>query len=430
MIKKIIELLNNHKDVDEFLISKLDDSSKELFFIKDQLQMTRGKDVENITITLYKNFEENGIKYKGSSSIDKVSTLTTEEELIAKIDSAIEAAAFVKNEYYDLESPTTDKPKEITSAFNDGLITTHIANLVKDLFSEDKDELAFINSCEFFIHKRTVNIFNSNNVDISYKYYYGEIELVTEAGDVELFDVLHFSDYDPNWIKETVKDALLKTKLRVKAIPLPEVKDIPVILTGSAVKSFFNYYIAQASGGYKYQGIIDVELNKSVYQDGFKGDDVSINFLPELKNSTKNSYYDSFGTFLKPVEIIKDGIVKRIHSSKKIADYLNIEATGTIGNIQVEAGSLAYEDMIKEPYLMPLSFSAFQMDPMTGNFGGEIRLAIYFDGTKEIPVTLCSASSNIKLVEKDMRFSIETGRQNNFLGPKYIKVNGMGIVGN
>lgn len=434
MLKDIISLLNKHEGVDEYLINQVDDTSKELFFIKDQLQMTRGKDVQRISITVYKNFEEDGVKYKGSSTISKISTLTSLEELATKIDMAILAAGNVRNQYYDLVSPTDKLPKEVTSTFNDGNITDHIANLVTDLFHEDKDKFVFINSCEFFIHKRKVRILNSNKVDVNYTYYYGEIELVTEGKkgneEVELFDVLHFSDYDPVWVKATVKDALMKTKLRLEAQPLPQLKDIPVILTGEAVKEFFSYYSAKASGNMKYLGIFDNKLDESVYYEAVTGDHVSITLSPEIKNSTESKYYDGSGFLLEETKIIKDGILIQYQAGKRIADYLEINPTGAIGNTKVASGTKTLEELKKGPYLMPLSFSDVQMDAMTGNFGGEIRLAIYFDGEKEIPVTLGSISSTIKLVEKDMVFSIEMERQNNFVGPKYVKLNGVGIVGN
>lgn len=433
-MKKFITLLEDNKQVDEYLINAVTDTSKELFFVKNDLQMTRGKDVTRISITVYKNFEIDGKSYKGSSRIDKLTTQMTDDEINLKIEKAVLAASFVKNEYYDLVDSSVTEGPEIKSAFNDGEMIEHISNLVVDLFSEDNDELAHINSCEFFIHKRDYHLINSKGVNIKQRLYYGEIELVTEGKneteEVELFDVLHFSDYNPQWIKETVREALFKTRLRIKATKLPKLENIPVILTGEAVKEFFSYYRSKCSGSLKYQKINTSQIGESVHVDGVIGDKVSVTLVPYLNNSTNSSYFDQDGFFLQETKVIDNGILLRYDANKRMADYLNIEPTGLIRNTIVKEGNTGVAELKKAPYLELLSFSDFQMDPLTGNFGGEIRLGIYNDGTQEYPVTLGSISSTIKLVEKDMLFSKETQQSNDFKGPKLIKLNGVSIAGN
>ena len=433
MLENIKQLLDSKSTVDEYQINVLKDTSKELFFIKDELQMTRGKDVTFITVTVYKNFEIDGKKYKGSSST-KVSPTNTIEEIEEKIDMALLSASFVKNEYYDLVTPTKDIAPKTSSVFNEGNTTEHIANLVQDLFSEDKDELAFINSCEFFIHNRNSRVVNSNGLDISYDHNYGEIELITEASsdkeEVELFDVLVFSDYDPLWIKETVKESLFKTKTRTKAIPLPKLENIPVVLTGEAVKNFFDYYIAKSSAQLIYQGIFQSKIGDIVQKGTITGDKVTITLTPEIKNSTQSKYYDNDGFFLQETNIIKDGVLTNLTSSKRFADYLDLTPTGNIGNVVVKTGNTTVEDLKKGEYLELLSFSDFQMDPLTGNFGGEIRLGIYHNGNESTPVTLGSISGLANLVEETMLFSKEEQRINNFVGPKIIKLNNISIAGN
>ncbi len=70
------------------------------------------------------------------------------------------------------------------------------------------------------------------------------------------------------------------------------------------------------------------------------------------------------------------------------------------------------------------------MDAMTGDFGGEFRLGIYFDGEKEIPVTLGSVSANLKEVQNELYLSKEVVKSNNYIGPKFIKFNNINIAGN
>ena len=117
MIKNIIELLHKKEKVDEFKISVNKINSTELFFIKENLDMSRGKDVTHISITIFKNFEIDGKKFKGSSTT-KVSPTMSLSEIEEKIDIASLAASFVHNEYYELVQPTKDVAHVLHRRFN------------------------------------------------------------------------------------------------------------------------------------------------------------------------------------------------------------------------------------------------------------------------------------------------------------------------
>ena len=47
-MKKIIDLLKRKDSIDEYRIIEVKTTSTELFFVKDELQMNRGKDVTEI----------------------------------------------------------------------------------------------------------------------------------------------------------------------------------------------------------------------------------------------------------------------------------------------------------------------------------------------------------------------------------------------
>lgn len=434
MIKDIIKLLITKNNVDEFKIIFTETTSNELFFIKQKLDMSRGKNVTHIEITIYRNFEKNGKKYKGSSTT-KVSPTMSIDEINDKVDIASLAASFVNNQYYELVDPTNDVAPKITSKFSDGNITKHISDLVADLFSEDNlVEGASINSCEFFINQKHTRIINSKGLDIEFDSYSGQIELITEANSkheaVELFDVLNFSDYDQKWIKDTVKQALIKTKLRAEAVPLPIIKNIPIILTGEAVKTFFDYYYLKASGRMVYEGISQSKIGDIIQSGEITGDKITVSFVPEIENSTLSRYYDNDGFFLKEVSVIENSKLLAYIADKRFADYLNIKPTGGIKNVVVKGGNKSVKELMVGKHLELFNFSDFQMEPITGNFGGEIRLGMYYDGKTKIPVTLGSISGNAKKVEHNIYFSKELQKLNGFIGPKIIKINNVTIAGN
>lgn len=434
MIKNIINLLNKKDNVDEFKIILVETKSTELFFIREDLNMSRGKDVTKIDITIYRNFDKEGKKYKGSSTT-QISPTMSLEEISKKVDKASLAASFVNNQYYGLVEPTNNIAPKIESKFGEGNVIEHLSNLVRDLFDEDNSvEGAVINSCEFFINQIHTRIINSKDLDIKYDSYSGQIELITEANSekegVELLEILDFADYDQEWIKDTVKQALLKTKLRAEATPLPSVKDIPILLTGEAVKTFFQYYSVKASGKMVYEGISQSKIGDMIQSSDIIGDKVTATYTPEINNSTLSKYYDNDGFFLKEVNIIENGKLINYIADKRFADYLNIEPTGGIRNLIIDKGSKSIEELKQGPHLELFNFSDFQMEPITGNFGGEIRLGMYFDGKTSIPITLGSISGNAKKVEGNMFFSKEQQKLNGFFGPKMIKLYNVTIAGN
>ena len=73
------------------------------------------------------------------------------------------------------------------------------------------------------------------------------------------------------------------------------------------------------------------------------------------------------------------------------------------------------------------SFSAPQMESNTGYWGGEVRLARYYDGEKYIPLTGFSISGNIYEDLKKLELSKENGALPNYSGPKYLIFKGINI---
>ena len=84
--------------------------------------------------------------------------------------------------------------------------------------------------------------------------------------------------------------------------------------------------------------------------------------------------------------------------------------------------------MKDEPYIRCVRFSGMQLDPHSGYIGGEVRLAFYYDGEKEIPVTGFSIAGNMHELKGDFVYSKETQTISKFHGPKYLEIKGMNIL--
>lgn len=428
MKNTIIKLLQEQKEMSAYslVISKLE--SKEAFFIKDKLDMNRGKNVVKTNLTIYKDFSVDGKKYRGSATC-KISPQDSEEVLREKISEALFAAGFVKNEWYPLPKPSNDKEIEVKDIETPPM--EYLLRMQKTVYGL-KEEGVNINSAEFFSSKSEVEIINSEGIDVSYKKVSNEAEVISEAhGDeeVELYGYIEQGTVSEDSLRTILGEQLKNTKERAiakKAIPIAS---IDVILRDNCLSSFFMFYTQQCSATDVYAKKSRAKIGESL-QGEIRGDSVSIVLDPKRKSSPFSQPYDGSGLHLKKVPIMDCGVVKTYHGDTRFAHYLGIEPTGNIRNIEVSPGTLSYDaDMKAKPYFEILIFSNFFMDATTGDFGGEFRLARHFDGKETHIITGGSISGNMFKVQGNMYLSKEIIEQGNYRGPKAVLLPNMQIVG-
>jgi predicted Zn-dependent protease len=216
---------------------------------------------------------------------------------------------------------------------------------------------------------------------------------------------------------------------RANAKPMPSLGKHMVLFTGESARELLKYYCTQASVSMVYEGVSTAKLNESVQGEDVKGDYINMKLDPFIENSVASAPYDNDGYPLMPVNIIENGILKSFWGNTQYSYYMNVKPTGNIKNVVVEGGSKSIAEFKKEPYLELVSFSNFQMDPFTGDFGGEVRLGWYFDGEKTIPVTGGAVTGNIKEVQQEMYLSKELQIDNDFVGPKTIQLFNVSVAG-
>ena len=85
--------------------------------------------------------------------------------------------------------------------------------------------------------------------------------------------------------------------------------------------------------------------------------------------------------------------------------------------------------MQKEPHLYVVSFSDFQMDAWSGHFGGEIRLAYWFDGKDTHVVTGGSINGSMAETKGKMHFSSDTYASLSYQGPYAVAIPGVKVAG-
>lgn len=427
MKEKIVKLLKENKELSGYSIVFSNTVSKEAFFIKDKLDMNRGKEVFHTFLTIYKDFEVDGKKYRGSASC-KISPQDDDELIKRKISDSVFAASFVKNEWYPLPK---NKECKIETKVDHKELLDSLLKMKNSVFGKNETK-ANINSVEFFASSTIVEVLNSEGVDVTFIENKNEAEVITDCKGTEEVEIYGYESYgklSETSLKEAVSEQLSNTQERAVAKKAEHIDSINVILRGSAVPSFFNFYITQTSSSNVYTGQSRAKKNEN-FQGEIRGDTLNISLEPNLENAVHCASYDREGNSLKHTILYDGGVVKTYHGGMRFAHYLGIEATGNIENVEVKAGSLSYdEDMKAKPYVEILMFSDFFMDATTGNFGGEFRLARYFDGKETHIITGGSISGNMFKVQQEMYFSKELMTKDAYKGPKAVFLPNMEIVG-
>lgn len=432
MINKVISLLKDNTRISGFKLHEKNTESVELFFIKKSLDMDRAKAVSHLTLTVYVDFEEADISYRGSSSSEIHPTMT-KEEILKTIERLSFAASFVKNPMYPLVAKSSISPKMSTSNLSEKPLYEWIPEMTKAIYKEDTFDKGGINSAELFLNKTATRIINSQGVDVSYVNYSGTLEFITtwkeDSEEIELYKNLNFSSFTPQLFHKEIANMISQCKDKAIAKPTPNLDKICVLLTGTSVIEFFSYYYDQATANSVYNKISTLKVGNNVQAENIVGDKLSITLDPKLDNSTFSVPYDDDGFLLSKIELYKNGLLKRNFGNVRFSHYLNIEPTGDIYNTIISSGSKSKLELKQAPYLELIAFSDFQMDSLTGDFAGEIRLGYYYNGSSIVPVTGGSLSGNIKNVHNDMYLSKELQQDNNFVGPETILLNNVSIAG-
>jgi len=430
MVERLIKLLEKEIDNNKYLINYQKINSKELFFIKDKLDMNRAKSVEHCSVTIYKDIDEGGDKYIGSATF-KVSPSMDDKEIVDCINDTMFSATLVKNPVYKLVKPSGDCTPKVKTNINYENSAATLQKVIDLVYSIDKNQKANVNSMEIFLEDITTKIVNSEGVNEEFSVPKMIIELVVdckgEKEEVELYDMIKVSDYNEDMLKSKIEADFINVEKRAEAKALSLSNGIPVIIKGEAVPEVFSYYTFKSDAVAIYKKYSQFKIDEAVQGEEIEGDSISITLMPEIPYSVSSRYIDDDGVLLKELPLVKDGKLLAYHGNNRYSQYCDVEVTGSIPNVKIHEGSFDYDEMLKDECLEVIGFSDFQMDSITGDFGGEIRLAIHHKEGKAIPVTGGSITGNIYQIHSNIQLSMQTDITGNCQHPKAIKFAGAKI---
>ena len=422
MTDKIIDLLKE-SGADAWEITDKVIEAWEFYFIKHELDQNRVRDVEHIDVTVYRKLEDG--KYLGSAS-EEISPTASIEEAKKIIDALYERASYVKNPYFELNS------KNIQVEDKDYDVEKTARDYIEALSQITETSTEYINSYEIFAEKCKRHYVNSEGIDVTVTYPTSKVEVVVNARnnqhEIELYRMYEAGSCDKELLVKEISDTLKFGKDRLIATPTPALNKATVLFSTKDAVEIYKHFALKMFASMKYRHFSDWEIGKEIAKD-IKGDKLTIKALRELPNSSMNLPVDNQGAETKDMYILKDNIPENYWGECQFRYYLGVTDSFMVGNFSVDGGTHAESELRQGQYLEPVEFSDFSVDPITGDFAGEIRLAYWHDNEKTEPVTGGSVSGSLKELIGSFALSREQRQYNNYLIPSAIKIENVTIAG-
>ncbi len=414
-----IENICRSENMDTYCIRQEKKESLELFFVKKKLDLHRKVMVNHFYVTVYRPFEKDGVQMLGSASISFPGGYCV-KEVEEKLRSAYLGASFIENKAYPLAALEDNEQKEEMEKRVGSILDFNQCahQMVQALYLYDNQEKTWINSAELFFINKSEHILNSNGVDVEFQSSKVKGEFVTqstEQEDVELYHDFCYegaSEEEQRDLTVKVREALEMTKARSKATRRNLKGKMKIILSQQYVGELMDYYVENSSAKMIYAGYSQFQAGDNVQEGG------------STVNISLHSHrpYSPEGIYMKDICMMKGGILKNIHGDLRYSYYLGQEPTGVFDCVRMEAGEVCVEEMKQGNYLHIVSFSDFQVDTLSGFFGGEIRLAYYKEGDNIYPVTGGTISGNLNEQGDSICCSKEMQHQFGFEGPMAISL--------
>ncbi len=422
---EIIELLKK-SGADAWRITDTVKKGWEFYFIRHDLDQNRSKSLENILITVFVASKDR--EYVGSASAE-VGPDETKEYIELTIKDLIFQAGLVKDKYYELKAPAQDL--EIPDRDID--LNAISADFINTFKSIPETEETYMNSYEIFVSSVERRIVTSTGTDVTEKYPVSLLDTVVNAknGDheIEFYKLYDSGECQKEALKADIGKTMEHGRARLRAQNTPNLEKCDVVFSSEDALRIYELFKDGLDTSFIYMKYSPFKKGEPIAED-VKGDKVTLRALRSVEGSSLNRVTDEEGSPIKDTLLMEENVPVSFHGSSRFSYYLNEKDTFIVGNYEVEGGSYSAEELLKGPVLECVFFSDFQVDTLTGDMFGEIRLAYLHeaDGTVR-PVTGGSVSGNLRELISDMKMSRERTLYDSAIIPSYTRIAGVTVTG-
>ncbi len=395
----------------------------EFYFIRRALDQNRVTEVRTVGVTLYRPLEDG---FLGSAS-GELSPTVSDAELEKALADIYFQASLVKNPAYRLNDRpvVSPPPREIDpAAIAEDFISA--MGQVKETETED------INSYEIFVRDVSRHFLNSNGVEYTVRYPSSMIEVVVNARrdghEIELYRNFTSGSCDSEALKRDLSKAMAYGRDRLVTRPTPNLEKADVLFSGSDACSIYEYFVDRCNAAMIFRKLSDWTVGKPIAED-IRGDRVNVYARRMLPNSSRNRGFDAEGAPIRDTALLEQSVPKEILGGRMFASYMGLENSFSPTNIEVSGGTKTEEELRRGSYLEAVEFSDFQVDAMTGDIFGEIRLGYWHDGETVTPVSGGSISGSMADFIREMYLSVESVQYDNYRLPAVTKLCGVTVTG-
>ena len=402
-------------------INETAEETAELFFVRQALDTRRIKDVRKYEVTVFRDVESGG---RGFTSVNLISSME-EEQLERELEDAYYAARFAANPPYELTEAVKAPPAAKAGELAEAPLARSAGKMAKALFAPDTREDAFVNSAELFAVRKQVHILSSEGTDVSYTDVNINGEFVVqcrEPEDVEIHNTFEYGELNEQALSAKVEEALTFVRDRARARRVLRSGDCDLVPSGNAVAEVLSYYVQRSSASTVYAKYSTWQRGEDVQGEGTAGERLNVNLCATIP-------YSAEGIPMADMPLLREGKLEAYHGPNRFCRYLDVKPTGSYQKVACANGTVPFAELKKGPCLWAVVFSDFQMDAMSGHFGGEIRLAYLIDGDTVTPVTGGSVNGSILEAQKHLTFSTERYLTASYDGPYAVRLTGISIAG-
>ena len=229
---------------------------------------------------------------------------------------------------------------------------------------------------------------------------------------------------DREQLTADLTEALTYGRDRLVTVPTPALEKMDVVFATDPSVELYRFFASKLFTSVVYRGMSDWKIGDMVAPEN-----LTMRAVRSLSNSSRNFAYDEEGAPIRDLTLIDHGKAVSYMGSRQFAQYLGMDSSFIASNIVVDGGTESAADLRTGDFLEVVEFSDFQVDLITGDIAGEIRLAYLHQGGKVTPVCGGSVSGSFPELSKTMRFSKESRQYNTILIPSVTRLQGVTITG-
>lgn len=408
---------------DDFKIIEINSHEHQLYLLRHKIESRRNVETRYYEITVYKKHSSTGKKFQGEYTF----IYKPDTDLHFYLEQADVACEMLKNRHYNLVGSTNITDVALLDPQLCDPIATgdHLSEMIQ---KSSKEPSVRLSSAELFLRRSAVTLLTSTGIEVSKEKGLIELEvsLLGRKGkqEQELNFHLQRRSVDHLRLEQRLKEYCEHTR-NMLAVQVPKNGKATVVLMEPEISNLLAPVVFHSSGQARDKGISRFILDERISTDS------------QNTFTMKSSGILPYGLYSEPFDddgipgqehtIIDQGIFKKYWTTKRYADYLGVEPTGSFKNIVIEPTiNAVFND---SDYFEIVQFSDFSPDPITGDFVAEIRFGYHVKQGMKTPIKGGSVGGNVFESLSDLCFSDNNVFEGNYLGPRVFVLRNLSISG-